>query len=79
MDLVVFYIDVLRHAVSNRPTWLIYRASLTSCVGIHDNCADALAAAIPMAEYCVAAGQHAQIRVRDGVGAPWRTVWPAPA
>ena len=76
MEPVNFYIEALDHASSVTQTWLIFRASLTHCVGIHDTPEAAIAAAIPMAQYCVAAGGAARIYIRDFAGAPWREVTP---
>lgn len=75
VEIVSFYIEPLRHATSTEQTWLIFRASLSSCVGIYDTRAAAVAAAIPMAEYCVVSGKSARICVRDKTGDPWSTVF----
>ena len=77
MEPVNFYIEPLEHVSSLTQTWLIFRASRTSCVGIHDTPEAAIAAAVPMAQYCVAAGAAARIYIRDCAGAPWRDVTPS--
>ncbi len=79
MDRVKFYVEPLRHILSEKQTWLIFRRSLSSCVGIHDTREEAMAAAIVMAEYCVSAGQTAHIHMRNDAAAPWRIVWPEAA
>lgn len=73
-ELIKFFIEPLQHASSDRQTWLIFRGSMSHCVGVHDSAKDAIAATIPMAEYCAAAGQTAQIFIRDRMNAPWRAV-----
>lgn len=76
MEPVNFYIECFEYAWSDIQTWLIYRASPSSCVGVHGNREAAIAAVIPMAQYCIAAGGTAHIFIRDHLGDAWREIVP---
>jgi hypothetical protein len=73
-DALEFY--VVPMSATRADTWLIFMGSLSRCVGVYANSEDAITHAVIKAQYQVASGTAACVRLWGKERLRWSTVWP---